>query len=230
VRFSQMIVEQRRIKEVDINPLLVSAEGVLALDARIALYGRDVAHHDLPRSAIRRYPAQYVSRWSTKNGIEILFRPIRPEDEPLMRKFHGTLSDESVYLRFFHMEKLDSRVAHDRLQRKCFIDYDQEMAIVADRLIAETGEHEILAVGRLYKSRTARDAEVAVTVSDAYQGHGLGTELLRRLIQVARDEKLSEIVANILLENSAMRALARKFNFLIRPSEDSDMVVAVLAL
>jgi acetyltransferase len=104
------------------------------------------------------------------------------------------------------------------------------MAIVADRLIAETGEHEILAVGRLYKSRTARDAEVAVTVSDAYQGHGLGTELLRRLIQVARDEKLSEIVANILLENSAMRALARKFNFLIRPSEDSDMVVAVLAL
>jgi acetyltransferase len=230
VRFSQMIVEQHRIKEVDINPLLVSAEGVLALDARIALYGRDVAHHDLPRSAIRRYPAQYVSRWSTKNGIEILFRPIRPEDEPLMRKFHGTLSDESVYLRFFHMEKLDSRVAHDRLQRKCFIDYDQEMAIVADRLIAETGEHEILAVGRLYKSRTARDAEVAVTVSDAYQGHGLGTELLRRLIQVARDEKLSEIVANILLENSAMRALARKFNFLIRPSEDSDMVVAVLAL
>ena len=151
MRFSQMVVEQRRIKEVDINPLLASPEGLVALDARIVLYGRDVADQDLPRSAITPYPSQYVSRWKTAKGIEIVFRPIRPEDEPMMVKFHETLSDQSVYLRFFHMEKLSARVAHERLTRKCFIDYDQEMALVADRLDVATGQHEILAVGGLVR-------------------------------------------------------------------------------
>ncbi|MGC1969404.1 MAG: bifunctional acetate--CoA ligase family protein/GNAT family N-acetyltransferase [Candidatus Acidiferrales bacterium] len=230
VRFSQLVVEQRRIKEVDINPLLVSTDGVLALDARIVCYGREVADEDLPRSAIMPYPSQYVSRWKTTKGMEILFRPIRPEDEPMMVKFHESLSNESVYLRYFHMEKLSARVAHERLIRKCFIDYDQEMALVADRLAPDTGQHEILAVGRLSKSRTAQEAEVAVLVSDHYQRHGLGTELVRHLIQVARDEKLQAIVANILLENLGMRALADRFGFKIRESDDPGMVVAVLSL
>ncbi len=230
VRFSEMVVEQRRIKEVDINPLLASRSAVLALDARIVLHGRDVVDEDLPHSAIRRYPAQYVSRWQTKKGIEVLFRPIRPEDEPMMRKFHETLSDQSVYLRYFHMEKLDTRVAHERLIRKCFIDYDQEMALVAEHIVPETRQHEILAVGRLCKSRTGKDAEVAVLVSDEYQGQGLGSELLRRLIEVARGEKLKEMVANILLENLRMRALAKNFGFQIRKSEDPELVVAVLTL
>lgn len=230
VRFSQMVVEQRRIKEVDINPLLVSAGGVLALDARIVLYGGEIADQDLPRSVIRSYPSQYVCRWKTKNAVEVLFRPIRPEDEPMMVRFHGTLSDGSVHLRYFHMEKLSTRVGHERLIRKCFIDYDQEMALVADRIVPDTGQHEILAVGRLSKSRTANDAEVAVLVSDRYQGHGLGTELLRHLIQVARDEKLQEIIANILPENLAMRALANRFGFKTRESNDPGMLVAVLSL
>ena len=230
VRFSQLIVEQRRIKEMDINPLLASPERVLALDARIVLHGPEVADKDLPRSTIRPYPAQYVSRWKTEGGAEILFRPIRPEDEPLMVKFHETLSDESVYLRYFHMEKLSTRVAHERLIRKCFIDYDHEMALVADRVVQETGQHEIMAVGRLSKARTAKEGEVAVLVSDGHQHHGLGTELLRRLILVGRDEKLQEIVANILPENLAMRALANRFGFRIRETNDPGVVVAVLSL
>jgi acetyltransferase len=230
VRFSQLIVEQRRIKEMDINPLLASPERVLALDARIVLYGPEVADKDLPHSTIRPYPAQYVSRWKTGGGAEILFRPIRPEDEPLMVKFHETLSDESVYLRYFHMEKLSTRVAHERLIRKCFIDYDHEMALVADRVVQETGQHEIMAVGRLSKARTAKEGEVAVLVSDGHQHHGLGTELLRRLILVGRNEKLQEIVANILPENLAMRALANRFGFRIRETNDPGVVVAVLSL
>lgn len=230
VRFSRMIVEQRRINEVDINPMHASPEGVLALDARIVLYGREVSDDDLPRSAVTPYPSQYVSRWRTKDGTEILFRPIRPEDEPMMVKFHETLSDESVHLRYFHMEKLDTRVAHERLMRKCFIDYSQEMALVAEHATPDTVQREILAVGRLSKSRIANNAEVAVLVSDRYQGRGLGTELLRRLIQVARDETLQEIVAHILLENLAMRALADRFGFKLRDSNDPGMVVAVLSL
>jgi acetyltransferase len=230
VRFSQLVVEQRRIKEVDINPLLTSPEGVLALDARIVLYGREVVDEDLPRAAIRPYPSQYVSQWKTNSGVDVLLRPIRPEDEPMMVKFHETLSDKSVYLRYFHMENLSTRVAHERLIRKCFIDYDREMALVADRVAPDTGQHEILAVGRLGKSRTFKEGEVAVLVSDQCQRLGLGTELLRRLIQVARDEKLEEIVANILPENLSMRALANRFGFKIRESNDLEMVVAVLSL
>ena len=202
----------------------------MALDARIVLYGRDVTDQDLPRSAITPYPSQYVSRWKTTQGMEIIFRPIRPEDEPMMVNFHETLSDESIYLRFFHMEKLSARVAHERLMRKCFIDYDQEMALVADRLDAATGQHEILAVGRLSKARSAQEAEVSVLVSDRYQRHGLGTEMVRRLIQVGRDENLKEIVANILPENLGMRALADRFDFKIRETDDPEMVVAALTL
>jgi acetyltransferase len=230
VRFSQFVVEQPRIKEVDINPLLVSSEGVLALDARIVLHGRDIADKNLPVSAIRPYPTQHVSRWKTNKGLEVLFRPIRPEDEPMMVKFHETLSDESIYLRYFHMENLSARVAHERLMRKCFIDYDQEMALVAERVEPASGQREILAVGRLTKTRMARAAEVAVLVSDRYQRHGLGTELVRRLVQVGRDQGLQEIIANILPENPGMRALAGRFGFKIRKSEDPGMVVAVLEL
>ena len=117
-------------------------------------------------------------------------------------KFHATLSDESVHLRYFHMENLDTRVAHERLMRKCFIDYAQEMALVAERTVPETGQREILAVGRLSKSRIAKEAEVAVLLSHRYQGQGLGTGLLRRLIEVARDENLQEVLAYILVGES----------------------------
>jgi acetyltransferase len=230
VRFSQMVVEHRRIKEVDINPLLASPERLLALDARIVLYGSETSDGHLPRAAIRPYPSQYVSRWKAKDGEELLIRPIRPEDELMMVKFHETLSDLSVFLRYFHMEGLSARVAHDRLIRKCFIDYDNEMALVADHVTADTGGHKIVGVGRLTKTRSSSEGEVAVIVSDRYQGRGLGTELLRRLIQIARDEKLHEIVAHILPQNGAMRALADRCGFTIRESDDPDMVVAGLRL
>ncbi|MGH9773910.1 MAG: bifunctional acetate--CoA ligase family protein/GNAT family N-acetyltransferase [Candidatus Acidiferrales bacterium] len=230
VRFSQLVVEQPRIKEIDINPLLASPETLIALDARVVLHGPEIADSALPRSAIRPYPSQYISNWKMKDGSPVLFRPIRPEDEPLMVNFHKALSNQSVYLRYFHMENLDARVAHDRLIRKCFIDYDREMALVAVRTAGGSEENEILAVGRLTKERTGGEGEVAVLVSDKYQKLGLGTELLGRLIQVGRDEKLREIVANILPENTAMRSLAKHFSFQVRATNDPTMVVAVLPL
>src|SRR6516162_225638 len=162
VRFSQLVVDQPWIKEIDINPLLAAPGKMVALDARVVTYPRDTDAAKLPRPAIRPYPARYIGRWTSKDDTPVTIRPIRPEDEPLMVKFHGTLSEQSVYLRYFHMEKLDSRVAHDRLLRKCFIDYEREMALVADRQNPSTGEHEILAVGRLTKERGSPEAEVAV--------------------------------------------------------------------
>jgi acetyltransferase len=202
----------------------------LALDARIAIYGRAAAGDRVPDFGMHTYPAQYVSRWRMKNGEEISIRPIRPDDEPLMVNFHKILSEKSVYLRYFHMENLSARVAHERLVRKCFIDYNDEMALVADRTLLQTGEHEILAVGRLSKMPAGAQAEVAVLVSDRYQRQGLGGELVRCLIKVARDEKLHQIIANILPENLGMRALANRFGFKIRPSNDPTMLTAVLEL
>jgi acetyltransferase len=202
----------------------------LALDARIAIYRREATGDRIPHWGIHKYPAQYVSRWNMKNGEEILFRPIRPDDEPLMVNFHKTLSERSVYLRYFHMENLSARVAHERLIRKCFIDYSQEMALVAERTGPENGQAEIMAVGRLSKMPGGRKAEVAVLVSDRYQRHGLGSELVRRLIQVARDQRVQEIVANVLPENLAMRALANRFGFKMRASDDPTMGTAVLDL
>ena len=202
----------------------------LALDARIAIYRREAAGYRIPHWGIDRYPTQDVPRWRTKNAEEILFRPIRPDDEPLMANFHKTLSEKSVHQRYFHMESLNARVAHERLIRKCVIDHSPEMALVAERTVQETGQNEILAVGRLSKMPGGLKAEVAVLVSDRCQGHGLGSELVRRLIHVARDEKLEEIVANILPEDLAMRALAHRFGFKIRASDDPAMVVAVLKL
>src|SRR5262249_12022820 len=111
VRFSWLVSEQRWIKEVDINPLVVAydpaaAAPLVALDARVVVHGQDVQAADLPRLAIRPYPTQYFSSWTSKQGQALVVRPIRPEDEPLMVKFHGTLSDRSVYLRYLHPMQL----------------------------------------------------------------------------------------------------------------------------
>jgi acetyltransferase len=213
VRFSELVVEQPRLREIDINPLFASSDSLLALDARIVLFGKDLKDDDLPRPAIRPYPAEYISQWTMKDASIVTIRPIRPEDEPQMVEFHGTLSDSSVYLRYFHIQKLDTRVAHERLIRRCSLDYDREIALVAERMNPLTGGKEILGVGRLTRKLSPEEAELGVLVADHCQGAGLGTELVRRLIQIARSEKIQRIVAYILPENAAMLALARRFHF-----------------
>ena len=229
VRFSQLVVEQPWISEIDINPLLASPQQLLALDARMVLHepGTDPDH--LPRPAVRPYPSQYVSSWPMKNGTEVTLRPIRPEDEPLMVKFHETLSDRSVFLRYFCSLSLSSRVAHDRLVRICFVDYDREMAIVADCRDAK-GQHRILGVGRLVKSHAKNEGEVAVLVSDECQSQGLGMELFRCVIQIARDEKLSRVDAEILPDNFAMKKITRKLGFRSQTPNDPTSIRAVLDL
>src|SRR6185369_10080877 len=186
VRFSRLVVEQRWIREIDINPLLVSAERIVALDARVIVYPSDAREQDLPKPAIRSYPTQYVWSFAMKNAEKVTIRPIRPEDEPLIARFHQTLSERSVYLRYFHLMKLDARVAHERLTRICFIDYDREMALVAE--IRNNSGPEIMGVGRLTRLHSGDAAEFAVLVTDGAQGLGLGTELLRRLVEIGRIE------------------------------------------
>jgi len=231
VRFSALVAEQRWIKEIDINPLLASPDGLMALDARVVLHGKEVASLDqAPRMAIRPYPARYVAPWTMKDGTVVNIRPIRPEDEPAMVKFHRTLSERSVYLRYFHLMNLEQRTRHDRLMRTCFIDYDREMALVAERRNPETGESEILGVGRMTKVQWTNEAEVAVVVSDQMQGRGLGKELLARMAIVAADEKLSKLTASILPDNRDMMRICEKLGFSLQHLVEDEVVHAEFKL
>ncbi len=225
VAFSQLVTDQPWIQEIDINPLLASANGLLALDARIVLHGRDVDEEHLPKPAIRPYPVQYVRPWRLKDGETVLIRPIRPEDEPLMVQFHEPLSDRSVYFRYFHMIGLGQRVEHDRLTRICFVDYDREIALVA---LSEEGR--IIGVGRLVKLRGENEAEVAVLVSDGFQKRGLGTELVRQLVEIARAEKCGRVVADLLPENAAMKSVFQRLGFDLRYSIQEGVTKATLPL
>lgn len=230
VRFSRMIVENPRIKEADINPLLVSNERLIALDARVVLHPAETPREKLPRPAIRPYPVQYVSSWHFLDGRQVILRPIRPEDEPLLIEFHKSLSDESVHSRYLQLLSVGRRTEHERLTRICFIDYDRQIAIVAEETDAETRERRILAVGRLSRWHGRNEAEVALLVMDKHQGSGLGAELLRRLINIAKDEGLNSLSALMLRDNLVMQHVMQKAGFLVKAGGDRDTVLAYLEL
>lgn len=218
VKFSHLVVEHPQIKEIDINPLLVSEHQIVALDARIILYPQ--TEQQPIRPAIRPYPSQYVHAWTMRNGWPVTIRPIRPEDEPLIVQFHQNLSEESVYFRYFHLMKLQTRVAHDRLTRICFVDYDREIALVADYEDPQTQDHQILGVARLSKLYGTQTAEFGMLVQDQYQDQGLGSELLASLVNIGKAEDLEVIKADILPENRAMQHLCQKMGFHLNPQLD----------
>jgi acetyltransferase len=237
VRFSTLVTDQRWVKEIDINPLLAKppdplkaeAGGLLALDARVVLHDPKLTEDELPRSAIQPYPVQYVSPWTLHDGTPITIRPIRPEDEPLIVEFHQTLSEQSVYQRYFHAIPLSERIAHERLTRICFVNYEREMALVAEKRDA-AGKPHIIGVGRLIKLRGGLEAEFAILISDAYQQQGLGKELLTRLVQIGRDEEVTRITADILPDNVGMIRVSEQVGFKSKYHPEDGVVKAELVL
>src|SRR5215471_2849396 len=228
VRFSQLVVENRRIADVEINPLLAGPDVLLALDARVILHPAAVKDADLPCPAIRPYPAQYVSQWQPAGGPIFTIRPIRPDDEPLMVDFHHQLSEMSVYMRFFLPVKLDVRTAHERLFTKCFIDYDREMALVAEYTDA-SGERHLAGIARLVRKHSDNSAEVAFLVADKFQNRGLGTHLLEQSMNVARKEGIRALEASTLSDNFNMKDMFARAGFRFSPPEDG-VVTASLEL
>jgi acetyltransferase len=225
VRFSRLVAQERAIREIEINPLFVSSEDLLVLDARVLLYDLSVQEQDLPRLAIRPYPAQYASPWTMRDGQTAMIRPIMPEDEPLIVAFHSHLSERSVYFRYFHLLPLDRRVAHERLTRICFLDYDREIALVVERQGFE-GEREIVAVGRLSKLHGKNEGEFAVLVVDSMQRQGIGKELLRRMVEIGRAEGWDALVGTILPENRGMVQVCRALGFETKTSWEQGDVEA----
>jgi acetyltransferase len=219
VRFSELVVENPRIADIEINPLLVGPEGIMALDARVILHPADVSDAALPRPAIRPYPTQYVTNWTSNDGTRFTIRPIRPDDEALLVDFHRQLSDASVYFRYFLPLKLDVRVSHERLFTKCFIDYDREIALVAEYM-DENSHRQIAAIARMIRKHSDSGAEVAFLVADKFQGRGLGTYLLEHTIRMARKEGVTALEASTLSENFSMKDIFVKAGFRFSPPED----------
>jgi acetyltransferase len=226
VQFSQLVIDQRWIKEIDINPLLVSPERCVALDARVVLHDADQTEAGIPKLAIRPYPTEYVNTGRMKDGQEVLIRPIRPEDEPLMVEFHRRLSEQSVYHHYFRMIGLDERIAHERLARVCFNDFDREIVLVADYLEEGHSEHQILAVARLSRLHGTQDTVFSMIVADEFQRRGLGAQLLRRILEVAKEEKVKRVLASFHPENVAMRKTFERAGFKLRPNTETELVGA----
>lgn len=240
VRFSYLVSEQRWIKEIDINPLLAKPadaatlvdandSGLIALDARVVLHDPKLTEAELPRRAIRPYPTQYVAPYTLHDGTPVTIRPIRPEDEPLLVEFHETLSEQSVYQRYFHLIPLSERIAHERLTRIAFVNYEREIALVAEKL-DEAGKRHLIGAGRLIKLHGGREAEFAILISDEYQHQGLGKELLTRLVQIGRDEGVQRIVADILPDNAGMIRVSEQVGFKCKYSSNEGVVKAEMTL
>jgi acetyltransferase len=138
-----------------------------------------------------------------------------------MVKFHQRLSEESVRLRYFGSVSVENRTEHERLVRSCFNDYDREIALVAER------NKEIIGVARLIKGRGNEEAEFAIVISDAWQGMGIGTELLNRLVEVGRAEKIRRITGSILAENKTMIEVSRNIGFQLHKSAGGDCLAEI---
>lgn len=221
VHFSTLVMDIPEIQEIDVNPLHVSANGVVALDARILLHDPGAT---IPRPAIRPYPEQYTWHIQLKNGAPCTIRPIRPEDEPSIARFHTTLSDRTVYSRYFGFLKLSERIAHERLTRVCFVDYDREIALVAE------SDGQILGVVRIVRERDTTRAEYAIVISDACQRAGLGTALMQHILLVAKAEGIAIVEGIVLNENRGMLRVVEKLGASVTFDEDEDAMQVVFRI
>lgn len=216
VSFSNLIVDFPEIAEMDINPIGISQGKPYALDARIIIDAANVEHPiQYQHLMMTPYPTRYIMPWRLSDRQEVTLRPIRPEDEPLEHEMLTTLSEQSMKERFFQPIV---GISHDMLVRFCNIDYDREMAIVAE---LTTGNKKIIiGIGRLVVESDTKNAEFAVLVHDNYQRKGLGYKLMDVLIGIAQDKNLNSIYGIVLSDNKKMLKATRKLGFIPEKTQD----------
>ncbi|HYB06870.1 MAG TPA: bifunctional acetate--CoA ligase family protein/GNAT family N-acetyltransferase [Nitrososphaerales archaeon] len=216
VRFSSMVTDFPEISEVDINPLSVSEGKAFAVDVRILLDPNPIDRSTpYPHLVIIPYPTKYVIPWKLEDGTDVLLRPIRPEDEAIESEFINGLSEETSRYRFFNIVR---NLPHSDLVRFCNIDYDREMAIVAE--VTEGGRRREIGVGRIIAEPDSKRGEFAVVIADSYQGKGLGRKLVDMVIDIASEKHLESIYGVVLRENQPMLSLCREMGFSLHPEED----------
>ncbi|MEK6713395.1 MAG: bifunctional acetate--CoA ligase family protein/GNAT family N-acetyltransferase [Nitrospirota bacterium] len=209
VAFSNLIVDFPEIEEMDINPLAISGGTIAALDARTVIDKDSLeSAAPYPHLVITPYPTRYVMPWKLMDGTEVLLRPIRPEDEPLEKEMLSTLSEDSLRGRFFQVVR---KITHEMLVRYCNIDYDREMAIVAE--LKEGGKRKIIGTGRIIIDTDFKMGEFAVLVHDDYQGKGLGYKLVDLMIGIAHEKGLAKVYGIVLSDNKRMLRICKELGF-----------------
>jgi acetyltransferase len=210
--FSQLLVDFPQIKEIDINPLLISEKDACILDARIVIDKDRVCKKFEPHEhmVISPYPKKYEILWLLKNGQEVLLRPIKPEDEPMWLEMFQSFSEESIRYRFFQMLK---DTPHEVRVRYCNVDYDREIAIVAE--IVENGKRKILGVSRVSIESDEKSGEMAFIVSDYWQGLGLGTKMVDYTLDIVKEKGIERVFAIMLQDNYRALSLTKKMGFKI---------------
>ncbi len=222
IRLSYLAADYPEIKELDINPVLVTTDDVIALDARIVVDKTMIGKQQEPYShlILRPYPETLKKNVVLKDGTKAILRPIKPEDEPLWLELLGSCSKESIYSRFrydFHFN------SHEVATQFCFIDYDREMGIVAE--IEEDGRKKLIGVGRLIADPDLESAEYAVLITDKWQGKDLGKYLTEFCLDIAKNGRVKRVVAMTTNDNKPMISVFRKLGFTVEFKEDFTVCV-----
>jgi acetyltransferase len=222
MRFSYLVADYPEIKELDVNPLLVTSEDVIALDARVVVDREVMAHTVRPYAhlAIRPYPEEFVAERTLKDGTPITLRPIKPEDEPLWHELLASCSTQTLWFRFSYLFK---QTTHEMATRYCFIDYDREIGIVAE--VGTNGSRKLIGVGRLVADMNHETAEYAVIVADQWHSKGLGGTLTDYCCEVARKWGVKQIVAETSKDNARMLATFRNRGFSLDEEKEEDVVL-----
>ncbi len=226
VQFSQMLIDFPQIKEIDINPLFINEKEAYALDARIIIDKEKVFQKFKPHEhlVISPYPKKYESLWTLRDGRTVLLRPIKPEDEPLWLEMFQNFSEESIRFRFFQIIK---DTPHEIRVRYCNIDYDREIAIVAE--LNEEGRRKILGVVRVSLEPDRKAGEIAFIIADPWQGLGLGTKMVDYVIEICKDMGVETIYGIMLQDNQRAINLMKKMGFTLQYLDD-DTVKGTLNL
>jgi acetyltransferase len=209
VKFSQLVIDFPEIKEININPIIINNADATAVNASIAIdlnriIREPADHHE--HLVIAPYPKKHITQRTLKKGIQVTFRPIKPEDETRFNELFKSLSEESVRFRFFELIK---EMVHDTLSRYCNLDYDREIAIVAQL----QNVSKIIGVVGLILDSERKKGEFAVMVGDAWHGLGLGSKLMLYIIEIAKDLKLKTIYGYVARTNYKMVNLCSKMGF-----------------
>jgi acetyltransferase len=218
VSFSNLIADFPEIAEMDINPIAISDGKAFALDARIIIDHHSLEHtpdFQYPHLSITPYPTRFIMNWTLSDGAEILLRPIKPEDEPLEYELLTSVSAETLKGRFFQNIK---NITHEMLTRLCNIDYEREIAIVAE--VREGQKRRLIGIGQLSIEPDYETGEFAVIVHDDYQVKGLGYKLSDMLIGIAQEKGLERFFGYVLTSNKKMLNLCRKLGFTVENMPD----------
>ena len=225
-KFAYLVMDFPELASIEVNPFVVDQKGGIVLDAKAQLEPRAKTRltSNYSHLAISPYPEQYTKTIQLKNGQSVLLRPIRPEDEPLEKEMFNLLSKETVYYRFFgYIPKL----THDLLIRFTHIDYDREMAIVAE--LNDNNKRQLIGVVRIVGDAWRQKAEYAIVVADPWHGQGLGSQLTSYILEIAKKMGFESIFATTLKSNEGMLKVFKKFGFEIK-SEDFETNHAELKL